>query len=497
MKARRKNLPPSVSRRKFIASSAAAAAGFTILPGSVISGMGHIPPSDKLNVAGIGVGNKGNHNLRNIAGQNIVALCDVDWHYAGRALKQWPEAKQWTDYRKMLEEQKDIEAVVVGTSDHAHALPAMIAMQLGKHVYVQKPLTHNIWESRELLNASRKYRVATQMGNQSHSDDSFFETAEYIMSGVIGEIREVHTWSNRPIWPQGLNRPENSQKIPDKLDWDLFVGPAQWREYHPTYTPWTWRGWWDYGTGALGDMGCHIFDIVFFSLKLGSPSSVQASSTPVFKDSAPEASKVEYHFPARPDLPDLKLPEVKVTWYDGGLLPPHLEGLPEGTIKESLGSILFVGSKGMLICRKSGGGRRLFPTDKNFSEPKKLFERIPDSPLGGARHEMDWVRACKENPETRKETSTYFEYSSPLTELVLLGNLAVRLQNLSRRLIWNSEKMTFDNIGPEEKIKVMKSRKFVRVPGEKPDYEYEYEELNALESASKWIKPDYRSGWGW
>ena len=271
----------SVSRREFIGRASAAAAGIVILPGRVVSGLGHIPPSDKLNIAGIGIGGKGRVNLDNMVGQNIVALCDVDWDYAGPVFEAYPGAAKYKDFRIMLEKQKDIDAVVIATPDHTHYHPAVMAMEMGKHVYVQKPLTHSIWESRELTNLARKYRVATQMGTEGHSSDPVRKVAEIIQSGIIGEIREVHAWTNRPIWPQGLNRPTEEVKVPETLAWDLFIGPAPYRPYNPAYTPWSWRAWWDFGTGALGDMGCHVLDVPFYALRLGYPVAFLASSSPV------------------------------------------------------------------------------------------------------------------------------------------------------------------------------------------------------------------------
>jgi predicted dehydrogenase len=478
-----------LTRRSFIGRSAATIAGLTILPSHVVSGLGHIPPSDKLNIAGIGIGGKGRVNLENMTGQNIVALCDVDWDYASPVFKAYPSAKKWKDFRTMLEEQKDIDACMIATPDHTHALPAIMAMQMGKHVYVQKPLTHSVWESRQMTLFARKTGVATQMGIEGHSNDNVRKVAEYIWSGVIGEIHEVHTWTNRPSWPQGLERPTESVPVPATLDWDLFIGPATWRPYHPAYTPWDWRGWWDFGTGALGDMGCHVLDVVFYALKLGYPVDVQSSSTSVNNESPPVASRVHYTFPARQNLPNLELPEVRVTWHDGGLLPPRPEELPDG---EPLGSPgggnLFIGSKGKIICSNYGDDLRLLPMDREFPDPEETLDRIPDHPLGGGRHEMDWIRACKENPESRKEPCANFNYSGPLSEMVLMGNLSIRLQQLNRKLMWDGEKMEISNISPGDKLRVRKP-----VSGS----ERGWQEMSALDSANEWIKHTYREGWAY
>ncbi len=487
----------SFSRRTFVGRSAAAAVGLTILPSHVISGLGHIAPSDKLNIAGIGIGGKGAVNLRNMVGQNIVALCDVDWDYAAKVFETYPKAKKWKDYRKMLDEQKDIDACMIATPDHTHALPALQAMQAGKHVYVQKPLTHSVWESRQLTLAAKKYKVATQMGIEGHSNDNVRKVTEYIWSGAIGEIREAHTWTNRPIWPQGLERPTEKVKVPETLDWDLFLGPANWRPYHPAYTPWDWRGWWDFGTGALGDMGCHVMDLPFYALKLGYPATVEASSTPVNRESPPIASRIEYTFPARKDLPNLALPEVKFTWSDGGLLPPRPEELPDGEVLgDWSGGCMFVGTKGKIISANYGSGYKLLPLDKNFPEPEETLERVKDDPLGGGRHEMDWVRACKEDRKDRKEACASFDYAGPETETVLMGNLAIRLQQLNRKLIWNGKKMKIKNISLEDKLKFRKQPEIMTNKDiDKRFAEPEWEELSAEEIANEWINHTYREGW--
>ena len=476
-----------VTRRSFIGQTAVSIAGLTILPSHVVSGLGYIPPSDKLNIAGIGIGGKGRVNLQNMAMQNIVALCDVDWDYSSKVFDAYPNAKKWKDYRKMLEEQKDIDACMIATPDHTHALPAIMAMEMGKHVYVQKPLTHSVWESRQMTLIAEKTGVATQMGIEGHSNDNVRNVAEYIWSGVIGDIREVHAWTNRPIWPQGLERPTEKVPVPATLDWDLFIGPANWRPYHPAYTPWNWRGWWDYGTGALGDMGCHVLDLVFFALKLGYPIDVQSSSTSVNNESPPVASRVHYTFPARSNLPNLKMPEVKVTWHDGGLLPNRPEELPEGEpLGDPGGGNLFIGSKGKIICGNYGGKFKLLPLDQEFPDSVKSLDRIPDHPLGGGRHEMDWVRACKEDPDTRKKSCASFDYSGPLSEMVLMGNLAIRLQQLNRKLMWDGEKMEITNIGKGEKMRVKD-----KTTGSKSGWR----EMNAADSAKEWIMHTYREGW--
>ncbi len=497
MKTVNKNAGKLINRRHFLSSSIKSGIALTILPNYVISGLGHVAPSDKLNIAFIGIGGIGRSNLAAIVGQNVVALCDVDWDYSAPVFKQYPKAQRWKDYREMFEKQKDIDACVISTPDHTHALPAMIAMQLGKHVHVEKPLTHSIWESRQLQIAAKKYKVAAQMGNEGHSNDTVRRVAEIIWSGVIGEVNQVYLWTDRPMtwWPQGIERPRNNVSVPDTLSWDLFIGPKPWRPYHPAYTPFRWRGWWDFGTGALGDMGCHLFDVVVYALKLNAPTSVDASSTPVFSETAPLASRVEYLFPSRPSLPLVNLPEVKVTWFDGGLLPPRPDELPDG---EKTPGVTFVGSKGKLICDAYGENFRILPLDTDVSFIKETIDRIPDDQLGGRRHEMAWVRACKESYENRKKYPSNFEDACPLNEMVLLGNLAIRLQDLNRKLIWDDANMEIKNISQNDKLRILRSLKFPEVvlPGiERAEVDYIIS--NAQACASEWLKPTYREGWGW
>ncbi|MEF8845754.1 MAG: Gfo/Idh/MocA family oxidoreductase [Bacteroidales bacterium] len=502
MKAKKNNPQQSMSRRTFLTTTAKSAVGITVLPSHVISGLGHTSPSDKLNIAGIGIGGKGKANLANMIGQNIVALCDVDWDYAAPVFRQYPGAEKYKDFRRMLDKQKDIDACVIATPDHTHFHPAIKAMTMGKHVYLQKPLTHSVWESRQLAEAAKKYKVATQMGNEGHSNDNVRKIAEIIWNGTIGEVREAHAWSDRPIWPQGLEPPEKSMEVPDSLDWDLFIGPAADRPYHSDYHPWSWRAWWDFGTGALGDMGCHILDTVFYALKLKYPTHAQASSTLVYKESAPNASQVEYTFPPRSSMREVNFPEVKVTWHDGGLKPPRPDEMPPG---ESMGAggNLFIGTRGKLICDQYGVNYRLLPVDKEYSDPPEMVERIPDhsekvGPWGkeGGRHEMDWVRACKESPENRREASSNFEYAGPLTEMVLMGNLAMRLQGLHKKLAWDGEKMEFKNIRPEETLQVVTSHEYKKVEG-RPRFHTDHKTLDAYQSAREWVRHTYRNGWEW
>jgi predicted dehydrogenase len=472
------------TRRNFIGASAATAAGLTILPNQVVSGLGHTPPSDKLNIAAIGVGGKGHANLKNMKSENIVALCDIDWNYASKTFEEYPTAKHYKDFRIMLEEMnKDIDAVLIATPDHTHTVCALAAMQHGKHVYVQKPLTHTVFESRVLLEASRKYKVVTQMGNEGHSSDNVADVCELIWSGAIGTVEHVEAFTDRPIWPQGLTRPAQGMWLPDGLNWDLFIGPAPMRPYHEAYHPWNWRGWWDFGTGALGDMACHVLDVVFASLKLGHPTSVEASSSVFNNESAPNTSLIRYMFPERVNTGKTKMPAVQVTWYDGGLLPARPEGLPDGIeLGEGKNGVVFHGSKGKLVCGNYGSKYRLLPEEK-FSKlvrPPKTVRRV------GTSHEMDWVRACKESPENRIMPASNFEYACPLNEMVVMGNLAVRMQGLRKKLMWDGSNMTFTNLSDDDKITVTNG-----IPGAEP----KKIEINAKKYAAELVKTNYRKGW--
>ncbi|MDD2911859.1 MAG: Gfo/Idh/MocA family oxidoreductase, partial [Petrimonas sp.] len=294
-----------MSRRKFIQAGATAAVGLTVVPSSVLGkSMGHMAPSDKLNIVGVGVGGMGFANLKNLESQNIIGLCDVDWKYSQRVFDYFPKAKKYYDYRKMYDELgKSIDGVVVATADHTHAIVAAEAMTMGKHVYVQKPLTHSVYESRLLTNLAKKYKVATQMGNQGSSGPGVRQVIDWIRDGQIGEVTRVDTFTDRPIWPQGLMTPKKADKVPSTLNWDLFIGPANKRPFNNIYHPWNWRGWWDFGTGALGDMACHILHPVFKGLNLGYPTKVQGSSTMLLTDCAPNAQMVKYVFPSRDNMP--------------------------------------------------------------------------------------------------------------------------------------------------------------------------------------------------
>jgi predicted dehydrogenase len=433
-----------ISRRGFIGTSATALAGFTIVPSHAVSGLGLTAPSDKLNVAAVGIGGMGRNNIANVGKtENIVALCDVDW--SGQTLtvfEAWPGAKRYKDFRVMLDQQKGIDAVIVATSDHTHAVISMEAMKRGKHVFTQKPLTHTVYESKMLAKAAKQYKVATQMGNQGQASDGPRRLREMIWDGVIGPVREVHVWTDRPnnglfriYWPQGVGRPAETPPVPETLDWDVFIGPAPMRPYNPAYHPFKWRGWWDFGTGALGDIGCHSLDPIFRALKLKYPTSVQAVSTLVNKETYPSGSIVRYEFPARGEMPP-----VSLTWYDGGLRPMLIPELDPG-MKMGEGGTLYVGDKGKIL------NDQILPASLRESY-KAPVPYIPSSP----GHEEEWILACKGGASAGSD----FEWAGPLTETVLLGNIAIRnevKEKLGGEVMqWDPEKFTFINMPEADKF---------------------------------------------
>jgi predicted dehydrogenase len=482
----------SLPRREFMRDAGLAAAAFMIVPRHVLGGAGYVAPSDRVNVAGIGVGGIGRANLAALSSQNLVAMCDVDWGYVDaryaqisaqieeiskrlnqaetaeqrvgaqtqmtnlRTLQEKaPRAARYTDYREMLEKQKDIDAVVVGTPDHTHAVIALAAMNLGKHVYLQKPLAWSVEECRRLAQRAAETKVVTQMGNQGHSSDDARLVNEYIASGAIGRVEEVHVWTNRPLayWPQGIPRPADSsappqelkwdmngvmQRLgnalgsyapPDKLAWELFLGPSPYVAYHPIYHPFNWRGWVDWGVGAIGDMGAHLIDHPFWALDLGYPTSVETHSTPYNRHSYPMSTITYYEFPRKRSRP-----AVRLTWYDGGLLPPKPEEL-EGEELDPGGGVLYVGSRGKLLHDTYGANPRLLPQSlqERTRKPRERYERIATS------HEMNWIEAI----QGKAQASSPFEYAAPLTEVMLLGIAAL---NAGKKIRYDAANMRITNV---------------------------------------------------
>jgi len=488
-----------VSRRGFLGTSAAAAAAITILPSNTIAGLGHRAPSDKLNIAAVGVGGMGHGNLKNLKSENIIGLCDVDWKYADNCFKEFPEAKKYKDWRVMYDQLgKSIDGVLVATADHTHAIIASHAISMGKHVYLQKPLTHSVYESRLLTKLADKYKVATQMGNQGSSAEGVNLTCEWIANGEIGEITKVEAFTDRPIWPQGLTTPKQGQWVPETLDWDLFTGPAKMRPYNEIYHPWNWRGWWAYGTGALGDMACHILHPVFVGLKLGYPTKAQGNSTLLLTDCAPTAQSVRLTFPERvsPKNFKIKLPAVQVFWYDGGIKMMLPDKWPVGkNPNDAGGGVFFHGTKGILVCGCYGVNPWILRPDGTVAKPEapKFRRRIEKAMEGG--HEMDWVRAAKETPETRVKSASDFSEAGPFNEMVVMGVLAVRLQTLNKELSWDGPKMQFTNLNDDEQIKTVIEDGFSIHDGH-PTFNKTYTEpVNAKAYAAELIKHTYRTPW--
>ncbi|MEX2016696.1 MAG: Gfo/Idh/MocA family oxidoreductase, partial [Candidatus Hydrogenedentales bacterium] len=406
------------TRRTFLIGSLAAAAG-CVTTGNRVAPR-RISPNEKLNVAGIGVGGKGQSDIWECRSENIVALCDVDHTRAAETFAQFPNAKVYTDYRVMLDKHPEIDAVTVSTPDHSHAHAALTAMAMGKHVYVQKPLTHNVYEARVLTEAARRYGVATQMGNQGHSGEGVRRCVEMVRSGVIGPIHEVHCWTDRPgvegraWWPQAVAAPLPAEPVPTELDWDLWLNVSPERPYNKGYAPFSWRGWWDFGCGALGDMACHVMDPAIWALELGAPTSVEiVSQEGNTAQSGPLREVIRYEFPQRGAMPP-----VTLYWYDGGNKPPHPEGVPAN---EKLGSgsngSYFVGRDGVITLDTYGENARLLPASRmaDYTPPPQSIPRVAEMPadeISDAAHRMDWIRACKSGDPA----GSNFDYSGPFTE---------------------------------------------------------------------------------
>jgi predicted dehydrogenase len=423
--------PFSVTRRRFLAASSTLATGLVLSGGLTAARAAKarkVSPNEKLNIASIGAHGQGATDTDGCASENIVALCDVDAKRLAERAAKYPKAKLYRDYRQMLEEMKEIDAVIVSTPDHHHAFATMLAMKLGKHVYCQKPMAHSVSEARLMRETAARTKVVTQMGNQGHSYDSTRRLVELVQSGAIGEVRDVHVWTDRPIWPQGImDRPKETPPVPDHIDWDLWIGPAPMRPYHPDYLPFKWRGWWDFGTGALGDMACHNCDAAFWALELDAPLSIEAESSGINSETAPKWSIIRYQFPARG-----KKPPVTLTWYDGGKLPPN--ELVEGAALPKNGTIL-VGSNGRVVFKDwNPDGFRVLPEEKfkDFKAPAPTIPRASKGPY------QEWIAACKGGPLCLSN----FDYAARLTETVLLGIVALRA---GRRLEWNGRKLQAKN----------------------------------------------------
>ncbi|AOW21522.1 Gfo/Idh/MocA family protein [Urechidicola croceus] len=452
------------SRRNFIKKSAVAAVGFSIIPRHVL-GKGFIAPSDKLNIAVIGGGGKGKSdalNAWNNGSNNITAICDVDWNMSKELMDKFTKAKKYKDFRKMLEKSsKDIDAITISTPDHTHAVAALASMQLGKHVYVQKPLTHNIKEARILTKAASTYKSVTQMGNQGASGDGVKQMTKWFDSGIIGSVNEVHVWTNRPVWPQGIPTPTEKVKMIDGLAWDSWIGPAEMVDYHPLYHPFKWRGWWNFGTGALGDMGCHLMDPPFRVLGLKYPTEVETSVGAIFTkdwnpdyypESCPPSSRTQLTFEATEKNPI----GLKMTWTDGGLRPFHPDLIPaDHNIgdEDSSNGVIMMGEKGIMTCGTYGRNPKVYLNSGEIIEiPKSsLTNNLPEN-----GHHIFWTEACKEGfgGQKHKDLTSSFDFAGPLTESLLIGNLAIRSYMTKtgknsfegrKKLLWDSKNMEITN----------------------------------------------------
>ena len=474
------------TRRNFIRKGLTIAAGFYIVPRHVLGGKGFTAPSDRLTVAGIGAGGKGESDLNEFfkSGKaDIAFLCDVDDRQAVKSRARFPKAKYYKDFREMLEkEHKHFDAVSVSTPDHNHAIQAMAAMQLGKHVYVQKPLTHDIYEARMLTEAASKYKVVTQMGNQGSSSDGVRKLMEWYRAGIIGDVTDVHIWTDRPVWPQGVPWPGSKAAIPAELDYDLWLGTAPKKDYVDNVIPFNWRGWWDYGTGALGDMGCHLIEAPFRVLDLGYPTEAACSVSSVytgpfkrayFPESAPASSSVTLKFEGK----NSKQP-IKMHWMDGGIQPDRPEELDANEIMGDGGNgAIFTGTKGKMMCSTYGENPRLLPLSRN--NEVNVPQTIARVPNGAGGHYAQWVEACiaGHNSTKAKNLSSPFEIAGPLTETVLMGNLAIRSYDIQRPRKQDPAKQEYPGRG-------------IKLLWDGPNMK-----ITNFDEANQFVKRTYREGW--
>jgi predicted dehydrogenase len=462
------------SRRDFLKKSGITAGAFYIVPRHVL-GRGFVAPSDRLNLASIGAGGKGGSDIRNAHNggkENVVALCDVDKSRCANTIKHFPDAKVYNDFRVMLDEiHQDIDAVTISTPDHVHGVAAMACMEMGKHVYVQKPLTHNIYEARRLTEAARQYKIVSQMGNQGASNPAQAWMMQQFENDMIGPVHTVHVWTNRPVWPQGIPVPAEAAELPEVMspeDWDLFIGPAEYVDYHPLYHPFKWRGWWNFGTGALGDMGCHLIDPPFRVLGLGYPTEVECSVGQVFTqdwvpedipEGCPPSSHVQLKFPASERNPS----ELTMIWYDGGIRPFHPDLIPADDWIGEPGSgngVIMIGSKGIMTCTVYGQRAQIYLNNGDRVElPEDFRTDNPYETETEYGHQISWTAACKAGFDSKehKALTSSFDYSGPLTETVLMGNLAIRSYALGKgsgrrkdfygrkRLFWDGEATKITN----------------------------------------------------
>ncbi|MCM5662542.1 Gfo/Idh/MocA family protein [Galbibacter mesophilus] len=469
-----------MKRRNFIKNAAAAGSAFYIIPSHVMGGE-HIPPSDTLYMVGIGVGGRGKQvveELHNTKKVKFVAFCDVDDRRAKNTYQAFPDVKTYKDYRKVYDKHlKDIDAFMVATPDHTHATIALPFMKAKKHAYVEKPLTHNIYEARLLTEIAKKHGIVTQMGNQGSSSDGIRTAKEWIDAGVLGKVNRVDCWTNRPVWPQGNKIITESEPVPEGLDWDLWLGPAKDRPYNSAYMPFKWRGWWDFGTGALGDMGCHIMETPFNVLNLGYPTEAQASCTVPwvkdfvpgnFEDACPPSSVVRLKFNSKTQG------DVSLNWYDGGMRPEFPEHIQDSeTIGDGGGGSIFYGEKGVMITDTYSANPRIlnYYKDKVGAFPAQSLKRVENG------HAGNFVEGCL----TGSKTSSPFSYAGPLTEAVLMGNLAIRAFQY-KKLNDEGERMS------EWEFEASPGRKRLLWDGENM-------KVTNFPIAERWIKREYREGW--
>ena len=461
------------SRRNFIKKSSAVGAGIFIVPRNVLGGAGYTSPSDQLNLAAIGSGGKGISDIANASvngRERVTALCDVDFSgSASRSVKRFPNAKLYADFREMLDNEKDIDAVTISTPDHVHGPAAVYAMERDKHVYVQKPITHNIREARILTELARKQKVVTQMGNQGGSNPLLKMVQNWVDKGKIGKVSEVKVWTNRPVWPQGvkMQAPDPSLK-PDSLDWNLWLGPASQKPYTPNLHPFNWRGWWEYGTGALGDVGCHLIDIPFRTLGLKYPKSAECSVGSVFTkmwnpdyhpEGCPPSSLITLNF----DSTEKSKSPIQLTWTDGGIRPPHPDIIPADSDiggQDSQNGVLMIGDKG-IISTNINDSSPLTPKLYLYDGQTEFGPEKEDMPEPEYGHQRKWVDACKAgfNSKEHLDLTSSFDYAGPMTETVLMGNLAIRSYMLRKenskgsfdyyarkKLLWDGDNMKITNI---------------------------------------------------
>jgi predicted dehydrogenase len=475
------------SRRDFLKKAAAASTLF-IVPRHVLGGVGYVAPSDQINLAAVGIGGKGTSDLRNAArpkNVRVVGLCDVDTKGTVvkdvlRSQKDFPKATFYADFREMLDKEKDIDALTISTPDHTHAAAAVYAMERNKHVYVQKPLTHNVREARILTEMARNQKLVTQMGNQGASNPDQLQVQKWVDSGVIGTISEVKVWTNRPVWPQGVPMPKSDANMkPDGLRWDLWLGPAKETAYTPEMHPFNWRGWWQYGTGALGDMGCHIIDVPFRALGLKYPTAVECSVGSVYRqmwtaeylpEGCPPSSQVVLNF----DRTDKNPSPIEMTWTDGGIRPSHPDLIPPNDDLGEPGGyngVMMIGEKGIITTGVYGMNPKLYLSGQPVQEAPKVVSDEPE--FGHQRKWIDAIVAGFDSPEHKALTSS-FDYAGPLTETVLMGNIAIRSYLLRKKqlggrmdyyarkkLLWDGDAMKITN----------------------------------LEAANQFVTREYRSGW--